>query len=165
MTETRENGSTFKENALLKAKALAAASHQWALADDSGLEVEVLGGAPGVRSARFAGEWASDQANTSKLLKLLRSARKRHARFRCALVLAKPTGETLTAEGFMEGEITKEPMGESGFGYDPVFFLPQFQRTVAQLGFSEKQRISHRARAAQKLKESLPGFISQPPTP
>lgn len=154
-----ETGGTFKENALLKAKALAKASGQLALADDSGLEVEVLGGAPGIRSARFAREGATDGENTTKLLKVLRSARKRRAKFRCVIALAKPDGTTITAEGFMEGEIAMEPMGESGFGYDPIFWLPPYQRTAAQLGFDEKMRISHRAKAVAKLKALLPGFI------
>jgi XTP/dITP diphosphohydrolase len=158
MPDVQETGATFKDNALLKARALAAASGFWALADDSGLEVDVLGGAPSVRSARFAGEKASDEANLRKLLKVLRSARKRRAKFRCVLALVKPTGETLTAEGTLEGEIASEPSGEGGFGYDPVFFLPQMNRTVAQLSFEEKQRLSHRARAAGKLKELLPQF-------
>ena len=154
-----ETGGTLKENALLKAKALAKASNQLALGDDSGLEVEVLGGAPGIRSARFARDGATDGENTAKLLKVLRSARKRRAKFRCVLALAKPTGETLLAEGFMEGEIAMETMGEGGFGYDPVFWLPAFQRTMAQISFDEKQRISHRAKAVAKLKTLLPGFL------
>ncbi len=158
MPDVEEHGLTFKENALLKAKALAAASGQWALADDSGLEVEILGGAPGIRSARFAGEGASDEANLRKLLRVLRSARKRHAKFRCVLALVKPTGEALTAEGVLEGVIVSTPQGEGGFGYDPVFFLPKLNMTLAQLSFEEKQRLSHRARAAQKLQELLPHF-------
>jgi XTP/dITP diphosphohydrolase len=160
MPEVKEDGNTFKENAVKKATALAAASGQWALADDSGLEVEILGGAPGVRSARFAGPYAGDEANTRKLLKILRSARNRKAKFRCVLALAKPTGEVLTADGFLEGEIGKTPLGEGGFGYDPVFYLVGRTITVAMISFDEKQRISHRAKAAQKLLSLLPKFLT-----
>ena len=158
MPVVNEDMGTFKDNALKKAKALAAASGQWALADDSGLEVDILGGAPGIRSARFAGPGASDEANTRKLLKVLRSTRKRRARFKCVLALAKPGGESITAEGSLEGEISVKASGEGGFGYDPIFFLPQYGRTLAELPFSEKQRLSHRARAAEKLKTLIPAF-------
>jgi len=158
MPHVNEDMGTFKDNALKKAKALAAASGQWALADDSGLEVDILGGAPGIRSARFAGEGASDEANTRKLLKVLRSTRKRRARFKCVLALAKPTGEAITADGSLEGEIAVKAAGEGGFGYDPVFFLPQYGRTLAEIPFREKQQLSHRARAAEKLRLLIPGF-------
>ncbi len=158
MPVVNEDMGTFKDNALKKAKALAAASGQWALADDSGLEVDILGGAPGIRSARFAGAGASDEANTRKLLKVLRSTRKRRARFKCVLALAKPGGESITAEGSLEGEIAVKASGEGGFGYDPIFFLPQYGRTLADLPFSEKQRLSHRARAAEKLRTLIPTF-------
>lgn len=160
MPEVRETGVTFEENARLKARALAAASGMPSLADDSGLEVDALGGAPGVRSARYAGDGATDEANCRKLLAELESVPPpRRGRFRCVLVLARPTGELLTAEGILEGEIARAPAGESGFGYDPVFFLPQMGKTVAQIGFAEKQRISHRARAAARLVSLLPAFL------
>jgi len=160
MPEIREDGNTFKENAVKKATTLASASGQWALADDSGLEVEILGGAPGVRSARFAGPNSGDEANVRKLLKIMRSARNRKAKFRCVLALAKPTGEVLTVDGFMEGEIGKTPMGEGGFGYDPVFYLSGRNLTAAMISFEEKQRISHRAKAAHKLLSLLPKFLT-----
>lgn len=155
LPNTPEDGMTFLDNATKKAKALAALSKQWALGDDSGLEVDVLGGAPGIRSARFAGERATDQQNTARLLKVLRSARKRKARFTCALALAGPNGELITATGRLEGEINSSPEGESGFGYDPIFFVRELGRTLGMASFHEKLRISHRARAAENLLAKL----------
>jgi len=151
-----ETGTSFLENALLKARALAAAAGKWALADDSGLEVDALGGAPGVRSARYAGPAAADAANVARLLEALRGVTDRRARFRCVLALANPDGSTLTASGVLEGEIAQAPSGTGGFGYDSVFRLPDRGCTVAELTFEEKQRISHRARAAAALLELLP---------
>lgn len=151
LPNTPEDGMTFMDNATKKAKGLAAVAKQWSLADDSGLEVDVLGGAPGIRSARFAGERATDGQNTTKLLKVLRSARKRKARFVCALALAGPNGELVTATGKLEGEISSSPEGESGFGYDPIFFVPGLGRTLGMVSFNEKLRISHRARAVELL--------------
>jgi XTP/dITP diphosphohydrolase len=156
MPDVEETGATFLENALLKARALAAASHGWALADDSGLEVDALGGAPGVRSARYAGPGATDAANVARLLEALGTHEDRRARFRCVLALAGPENATLTATGTLEGEIARAPAGTGGFGYDPVFLLPDRGLTVAQLPFGEKQKISHRARAAAALLELLP---------
>jgi XTP/dITP diphosphohydrolase len=150
-----ETGATFRENALLKARSLAAASRGWALADDSGLEVDALGGEPGVHSARYAGPEATDAGNVAKLLAALRGVTDRRARFRCVLALAGPDGRTLVAEGVFEGSIATEPAGSGGFGYDPVFVVPGLGKTVAQLPFGGKQRISHRARAAAALRELL----------
>ena len=156
MPDVEETGATFLENALLKARALAAAAGGWALADDSGLEVDALGGAPGVRSARYAGPGATDADNVARLLEALGDRSDRSARFRCVLALAGPDGATLTATGTLEGEIARAPAGTFGFGYDPVFLLPARGLTVAQLPFAEQQRISHRARAAAALLEILP---------
>ena len=162
MPAVEETGASFLENALLKARALSAVSGGWALADDSGLEVEALGGAPGVRSARYAGPEASDAANIARLLEALRDVGDRRARFRCVLALAGPSGRTLTTEGVLEGEITLAPAGSGGFGYDPVFLVPELGKTVAELAFEEKQRISHRARAAAALLELLPRITADP---
>lgn len=147
-----ESGDTYLENALRKAAALAAVSGQPALADDSGLEVDALGGAPGIRSARFAG---GDVENVRRLLAELKDARNRRARFRCVLALVKPAGARYLAEGCLEGEIAPEPRGTAGFGYDPVFLLPPLGKTLAELSFAEKQTMSHRARAAERLKKLL----------
>jgi XTP/dITP diphosphohydrolase len=154
LPHVEETGATYLDNALLKARALAAASGLPALADDSGLEVDALGGAPGVRSARYAGEEATDEANNRKLLDALAGAGQRTARFRCVLVLVIPSGETLTADGVLEGTIGTGPKGKNGFGYDPLFVLPD-GRHVAELAPEEKMRISHRAMAAGKLANLL----------
>ena len=122
--EVTEDGETFRENALKKARAIAAYSGIPALADDSGLEVEALGGRPGVYSARYAGEGAVDTDNIAKLLSELQGVANRKARFVCFLALVTPDGKEITAEGACEGVILTEPRGEGGFGYDPVFFLP-----------------------------------------
>jgi XTP/dITP diphosphohydrolase len=154
LPHVEETGATYLDNALLKARALAAASGLPALADDSGLEVDALGGAPGVRSARYAGEGATDETNNARLLKELTGTMKRNARFRCVLVLVIPNGETISAEGTLEGTIGTEPRGKNGFGYDPIFVLPD-GRHVAELAPEEKQRISHRAVAARILVKLL----------
>ncbi|MBC7104761.1 MAG: non-canonical purine NTP pyrophosphatase, partial [Firmicutes bacterium] len=126
-----------------------AATGEAALADDSGLEVDCLGGAPGVLSARFAGRPGDDEANNHRLLQLLAGVPqdRRTARFRCAVAAAFPDGELLTAEGTCEGLIVDEPRGREGFGYDPLFYLPEYGRTVAELDLETKNRISHRGRA------------------
>lgn len=148
-----ETGRTFEENAVFKARFISSFTGLSALGDDSGLEVEALGGAPGVYSSRFAGEGASDEENQQKLLALLRPypLEKRRARFRCVLALCTAEGETFTASGTLEGLITREPRGEYGFGYDPLFLLPEWGKTLAELGPEIKNRISHRARALQSL--------------
>lgn len=152
MPYVEETGDAFVTNALLKARALAGSSGHWALADDSGLEVDALEGAPGVNSARFAGPGSTDRQNIDKLLDKLRGEKRRTARFKCVLALVKPTGQELVAQGQLEGEIIMQPVGDEGFGYDPVFLLPSLGKTMAQLTFLEKQELSHRARAAAKLK-------------
>jgi XTP/dITP diphosphohydrolase len=155
--ELKEEGETFLENARSKAWTVTRLTGLPALADDSGLAVEALSGRPGVYSARYAGEGADDQDNFLKLLKELEPvpAEDRQAAFICCLVLALPDGRELAAEGRLEGLISLEPRGERGFGYDPVFYLPDRRATVAEIGAEEKNKISHRARAAAKLKEEL----------
>lgn len=160
-----ESGATFLANARLKAHALARHTGLPALADDSGLEVDALGGAPGVRSARFAadaGAGSGDAANIALLLARLRDvpAAQRTARFRCAVVVARPDGTELTAEGTCDGVITDAPRGSGGFGYDPVFLHPPLGRTFAELDAEEKDRISHRARAIAALRDRLHAFLA-----
>jgi len=149
--EVIEDGATFMENALKKARAIAAYSGKPALADDSGLAVDALGGRPGVYSARYAGEGATDRDNIAKLLTELGTNENRNARFVCVLALVMPDGREMTAEGTCEGVILSEPRGEGGFGYDPVFFLPELGKTMAELPPEIKNTLSHRARAAEAL--------------
>lgn len=155
--EVKEDGKTFKENAVKKAKAICRHTQMIALADDSGLEVDYLNGAPGVYSARFAGEGKKDLDNNIKLLNLLRDVplQKRTARFKCVIAVATPSGELFTTDGVCEGVIGFEMVGEKGFGYDPLFYLPQYQKTFAQLEPEIKNQISHRGIALQKAKDIL----------
>lgn len=159
--EVEESAPTFVENALLKARSAAAASQLPAIADDSGLEVDALGGAPGVRSARFAGEGASDGENLRQLLSALANmpVERRSARFRCVMVfLSHPADPSpVIVEGMWEGVVVGEPRGEGGFGYDPIFLDPIRGFTAAELSAVEKNRISHRARAAKALVRALGG--------
>lgn len=161
--ETDETGSTFEENAELKSREAAAYFGHAVLSDDSGLEVDALDGAPGVYSARFAGEDKSDEANNALLLEKLTGvpAEKRTARFVCALSLAKPSGETLTVRGTMEGTIGFERKGTNGFGYDPLFIIPSLNQTAAELTKSEKASISHRGQALRKLELALTTFLGE----
>lgn len=149
-----EDGETFAENAREKALATAAHTREWALADDSGLEVDALKGAPGVHSARYAGHHGDDEGNIKKLLAELRDVPgdRRTARFFCALALASPDGALITAEGECRGRIGYGPKGANGFGYDPVFFVPAYGRMMAELSDEEKNRISHRGRALLKMR-------------
>ncbi len=153
--DVEENGSTFAENAAIKARAWSAASNLPTLADDSGLCVDALGGSPGVYSARFAGIGASDAQNTSLLLKKMKGIPERTARFVCAVALALPTGEVVSAEGIYEGLICEEPAGDMGFGYDPVFLDPELNETLAQMSMGKKNSRSHRKRALEALKKKL----------
>ncbi len=148
-----ETGITFRENATIKARPVADYTGLPSLGDDSGLEVDFLGGAPGVFSARFAGIPGDDRRNNIKLLELLEGvpAGRRTARFRCALALALPGGRTYLAEGTVEGIIAREPRGEHGFGYDPLFYLPACGKTLAELGEEVKNDLSHRAGAVRNL--------------
>jgi XTP/dITP diphosphohydrolase len=160
-----EDGTTFEDNAMLKARAASDATGMLALADDSGLEVEVLGGRPGVRSARFAHERATDAENNAALLRELTDIEEeqRLARFRCVLSLASPwEAEVLTAEGRCEGRIASTPRGSGGFGYDPLFVVSGFDgRTMAELSEDEKNSISHRARAVGALRAPLVSAINR----
>jgi XTP/dITP diphosphohydrolase len=149
-----ETGDTYRENARLKACALAAQSGLLTLADDSGLEVDALHGAPGVLSARYAGEKASDIERVGYLLSKLKEVppEKRSARFYCVIAIAQPDGTVQFRDGECQGLITLKPCGANGFGYDPVFYLPEFGKTMAELPSDIKNQISHRAKAAQKAK-------------
>ncbi|MCX5649264.1 MAG: XTP/dITP diphosphatase [Planctomycetota bacterium] len=152
-----ETGDTFEENAKAKALGYAQATGQWALADDSGLEVDALGGRPGVRSSRWGGEEGNDDLNNRTLLEALADHPKETwtARYRCVVALATPDRVLLVAEGACEGRITDRPAGANGFGYDPYFFVPSEGRTMAQLAPSAKNRLSHRGRAIRALKRRL----------
>jgi XTP/dITP diphosphohydrolase len=155
--EVAETGDTFAENAGLKAAAFAAAGRRLALADDSGLEVDALGGGPGPLSRRYAGKGASDAERVVFLLARLRDVPEeaRTARFRCVIAIAGPGGRAELCEGECRGVIITVPRGSHGFGYDPVFYLPEMGRTMAELTLAEKNRVSHRARAAAKAREKL----------
>lgn len=159
--EVEETGSTFAENASLKATAYARASGLLTLADDSGLEVDALGGEPGTRSARYAGQGASDEDRYRLLLSRLEGVpwERRTTRFRCVIAVATPQGESRTAEGTCEGIIAFEPKGEHGFGYDPVFYMPEYGQTMAELEPEVKNRISHRARAAEGARKILQKLV------
>ncbi len=155
-----EDGETFKENAVKKALIVAKGSGYPAIADDSGLVVYALGGLPGVYSARFAGENASDLKNNLKLLKEMEGIEDRRAAFICIIAVALPDGRIFTYEGKCEGIITKKLIGEKGFGYDPLFYYPPLNKTFAQMDMDEKNRISHRAKAIQNLKRDIPCILS-----
>ncbi|HMH87590.1 MAG TPA: RdgB/HAM1 family non-canonical purine NTP pyrophosphatase [Steroidobacteraceae bacterium] len=153
-----ETGSSFLENAALKARHAAASSGFAAVADDSGIEVDALGGAPGIHSARYAGADADDGANNAKLMSALRGVpgERRRARYRCALVLIDAADAApLTAEAAWEGFILDAPRGSGGFGYDPYFWLPELDKTAAELTPEEKNRLSHRGKAMRALREAL----------
>jgi len=152
-----ESGDTYEQNARLKALAYARLTGLTTLADDSGLEVDALDGAPGVRSARFAGETAADSDRVDLLLARLNGVpwEKRTARFKCVIAIATPQGRAATCYGECQGMIAFEPRGERGFGYDPVFFVPDRGMTMAELPMEIKNRISHRARASQKVSNVL----------
>jgi XTP/dITP diphosphohydrolase len=153
--EVIEDGTTYEENALKKARSAATFTGKPALADDTGLEVDALEGRPGVHAARFAGDRCSYQDNISKLLTLLKGIprERRGARFVCVLALVMPDGREEMVRGELEGWITEEPVGAEGFGYDPVFFSPQAEKTLAELRPEEKNRISHRWRAIERARE------------
>lgn len=159
--EFPEDGDTFEDNALSKARALRALTGGWCLADDSGLEVDALGGSPGVRSARYAGCGGAaaerDRANLEKLLRELAgvAAPRRTARFVCVVALIGPDGAEIVARGECPGEIIETPRGRGGFGYDPVFVPHGYDRTMAELAPAEKNLISHRGRALRRLAERL----------
>ncbi len=154
LQDVEETGSTFRENSVLKARTYAAETGLLTLADDSGLEVDALYGAPGVYTARYGGEGLTAVQRYQKLLADMEKVPppQRTARFRCVIVLAAPDGTILgESEGVCEGLIAQAPVGDNGFGYDPVFFLPPFNQTMAQLPAAQKHQISHRGRAVQAI--------------
>lgn len=162
--QIKEDGSTFAENARKKALGYAKSTGLWTIADDSGLVVDALGGEPGVKSARFSGEKTInddgtliDHRNIAKVLELLKDVpeKKRTARFVCSLCLASPEEILIETEGMLEGLITNREIGKNGFGYDPIFFVPHLDKTVAQLTAEEKNAISHRGNAIRKFKPLL----------
>jgi XTP/dITP diphosphohydrolase len=161
--DVEESGATYADNARLKATAYAQASGLLTLADDSGLEVHALGGAPGVHSARYA--FGDDVDRVRALLRALSKApvpeQDRSACFRCVIVLATPSGVSWSSEGECAGHIIDTPRGSGGFGYDPVFYIPSYDRTMAELSPEEKNRISHRARAAQGMRPILAKLITE----
>jgi len=153
LPEVEETGTTFAENALLKAETIAEQMNMMVLADDSGLKVDALYGEPGIFSARYAGEEKNDASNNAKLLHELADVPKeeRTAQFHCTLAISAPGKESLTVEGEVEGLILGVPRGENGFGYDPLFYVPKLEKTMAELSQEEKNKISHRSVALQKL--------------
>lgn len=155
--ETIEDGHTFMENAIKKAREIVEISGCCAIADDSGICVDALDGAPGIYSARFSGEHGNDEANNALLLEKLKGNPNRSAHYTCAMALVYPDGRTVCAEGIFEGVIAETPAGEGGFGYDPLFYLPEYGMTVAQLDADVKNRISHRAKALEELLKKLEG--------
>lgn len=166
VTEIEEDGKTFADNARKKALGYAKATGLWTLADDSGLVIDALGGQPGVKSARFSGTKDAnrgliDYKNMTKVLKILADVpkEKRAARFMCCLCLASPEKVLIETEGKLEGVIANEQAGENGFGYDPIFFVPESNKTVAQMTSEEKNAISHRGNAIRKLKPKLEELV------
>ncbi len=163
--DVEENGTTLEENALLKARALARYSGELCIADDTGLEVDALDGRPGVYAARYAGPDATYADNCDKLVAELQGVpeAERTARFRTVMAMVDPRGEEgvleRTVEGVLEGRILETPFGDDGFGYDPLFFVPELGRTLAEVPLEEKNRISHRARASQAMVELLHGYL------
>ena len=149
--EVEEDGTTFDDNAYKKASFAAKVLGLPTIADDSGLVVEALGGAPGVMSARYAGENATDQQNIKKLLGEMEGKTDRGAAFECVISIAVPSGPALTYEGRCEGEISTKPKGVSGFGYDPVFYFPEYGKTFAELTSEEKNKVSHRGKALAQV--------------
>ena len=161
ITEPEETGANFAENAVLKAKYYALQTKLWALADDSGLEVEALNGAPGVFSARYAGENATDEEKIEKILQELNNIKDRRARFVCTMAITDETGEIkFVADGVCDGGIAITPSGSNGFGYDPIFIPDGFSQTFGELSDQIKRKISHRAQAAEKIIQHLRRFYA-----
>jgi XTP/dITP diphosphohydrolase len=158
--DVKEDGDTFDDNAYKKASFASRVLGVPALADDSGLVVEALGGAPGVHSARYAGEDATDEQRIEKLLKEMRGEKNRKAAFECVISIAVPTGPALTYEARCEGEIAQEPAGNEGFGYDPVFYYPLLKKTFAQISREEKNLISHRGKALKEVVNEFDKLVS-----
>lgn len=158
--EIEEDGRTYSENAVKKAAEVAKRSGRISLADDSGLEIDALNGKPGINSSRFAGINADDRERNLKILEMMKDAPhgKRGARFRCVIAIAEPNGKSYTCEGVCEGEIAESIRGDKGFGYDPIFIIPEYGKTFGELGPEVKDKISHRAKALEKAKELIKGF-------
>ena len=159
--DVEETGTTFAENAMLKAKAICAAAGLPAIADDSGLCVDALNGGPGVYSARYGGEGLDDKGRYTLLLNSMRGQTTRKAHFACAIACAFPNGDELTAQGQCDGAIAFAPMGEGGFGYDPVFLVPEKGKTFGQLTAEEKSAISHRGKALRDFSEKLATYLNK----
>lgn len=155
--EIEENGKTFEENAIIKARTIMEMTQELVLADDSGLEVDYLDKEPGVHSARYLGSDTSYHIKNNHIIKLLERAgeRERSARFISAIACAFPNGKIITTRGVIEGQIGYEEKGENGFGYDPIFYLPEYGCTSAELSLEKKNEISHRGKALEKMKEKL----------
>lgn len=155
--EIVEDGKTFEENAMIKARTVSALTGEIAMADDSGLEVDYLDGAPGIYSARFLGEDTSYEKKNQYLLDKLEGVEgvARAARFVCAIACVWPDGKSRVCRATIEGELAKEPAGENGFGYDPIFYVPQYKKTTAELSLAEKNEISHRAKALREMKKEF----------
>lgn len=158
--EVEETGTTFEENSLLKARAVMEASGLPAIADDSGLMVDALNGAPGVYSARYGGPGLDDAGRYRLLLENMRGVLDRKCRFVSAITLCMPSGDIVTARGECPGTLAYAPQGENGFGYDPIFFVPEKKKTFAQLTAEEKNAISHRGRALQLFQEKLSAYLA-----
>ena len=159
--DVEETGTTFEENSLLKAHAVMEASGLPAIADDSGLCVDCLGGAPGVYSARYGGEGLDDTARYKLLLENMRGQMPRTARFVSVITCCFPNGDVISARGECEGTVAFAPMGEGGFGYDPIFFVPNLKKTFAQLSAEEKNSMSHRGRALEVFKAKLEDYLKK----
>ena len=155
--DIEENGTTFEENALIKARVIAKESNTLVLADDSGLEIDFLDKAPGVMSARYMGEDTPYEIKNAHILELLKDVQgnERSARFVCAIAAVFPDGKEFTTYATIEGQIAQKSAGENGFGYDPIFFVPEFGKTTAELSPDEKNKISHRGKALTKMREIL----------
>jgi len=160
--DIEENGSTFEENALIKAEAIMKMTGEITIADDSGLEVDYLNKEPGIYSARYMGHDTSYDIKNNAIIQRLEGVKgtDRSARFVCAMAVVFPDGKNIIARGTMEGLIADKPMGENGFGYDPIMYLPEYQKTSAQLSSEEKNKISHRGKALEKLKTQLQKYLS-----
>ena len=155
--EIVEDDSSFEENAIIKAKAVAACTDAIVLADDSGLEIDYLNGEPGIYSARYMGEDTPYSVKNRNFIERLQGvpAEKRTARFVCVIAAAMPDGEVFTTKGVIEGQIAEEPRGENGFGFDPIFYVPEYGCTTAELSEEQKNEISHRGKALTAMKEEL----------
>lgn len=163
LPEVVEDGESFRENAVKKAMTLAEATGQWVLSDDSGIEVEALDGRPGVFSARYAGPNATDEQNNAKLLRELSGVppERRRARYVCIIALAEPGRLLGVVEGTCEGVVASEPRGRGGFGYDPVFYVPELGKTFAEVPAEVKNRLSHRGRALEALKSLFDRILTE----